>query len=92
MRPITPQTMKISAMARAGPVPNHGPIASASAPSVIDGITQNWAIGPIRKAVIGEAAVSSVCAKPNTRPCSVNGTTFWMTVCSDASANGISSM
>ena len=34
--------------------------------------------------------VSRLWAKPNTRPCSVNGTTFWMIVCSDASATGIS--
>ena len=85
---MTPATMKISAMPRSGPVPNHDPMRSASAPSVIDGITQNWAIGPMRNAVIGDAAVSRLWANPNTRPCSWNGTTFWMIVCSDASATG----
>ena len=62
--PMTPATMKISAMPRSGPVPNHDPMRSASAPSVIDGITQNCAIGPMRNAVTGEAAVSRLWREP----------------------------
>ena len=55
------------------PGPNQVPIASATAPSVMAGITRNWAIGPIRNAVTGEAAVSRLWANPKTRPCSLNG-------------------
>ncbi len=46
----------------------------------------------MRKAVTGEAAVSTVWANPKTRPCSLNGTTFWMIVCSEASAMGMTTM
>ena len=56
------------------------------------GMIQNSAIGAMRNAVIGAAADSNACAKPNTRPWSRNGTTFWMTVCSDASTAGMSIM
>ena len=50
------------------------------------------AIGAISSAVTGAAAASKVIAKPNTRPCFSKGTTRWMTVCSAASAAGISAM
>ena len=56
------------------------------------GITQNWAIGAIRKAVMGAAPASNVAAAPNTRPCVWKGTTFWMTVCSADSMIGTSDM
>ena len=58
----------------------------------MNGMTQTCAMGPIRNAVIGDAPVSSICANPNTRPCSLNGTTRWMIVCSDASTTGISAV
>ena len=74
-----------SARPRSGPTPNQGPISSAPAPVVMNGMNTNWAIGLIRNAVSGEAACSTLCAKPNTRPWRSNGTTFWSTVCSDAS-------
>ena len=53
---------------------------------------RNCAIGAMRKAVIGAAADSNAAANPNTRPWVVNGTTFWMTVCSAASTAGMSVM
>ena len=37
-------------------------------PVVINGIKISWATGPIRNAVIGDAACSTLCANPNTRP------------------------
>jgi hypothetical protein len=55
----------------------------------MNGIATNWATGLMRKAVSGAAACSTLCAKPNTRPWRVNGTTFCSTVCSAASAKGI---
>jgi hypothetical protein len=58
----------------------------------MNGMMRNCAIGAIRNAVIGAAADSNAAAKPNTRPCVENGTTFWMTVCSAASTAGMSTM
>ena len=78
-------TTKTRASPRSAPVPNHGPMRVGTQPSVIDGMTTNWAIGPIRNAVSGEAACSTLWANPNTRPCRSNGTTFCSTVCSAAS-------
>ena len=91
-RPRIPVTTKIRARPRSAPVPNQGPTSRHPQPSVMNGITMNCAIGPIRNAVSGEAACSTLWAKPKTRPCRSNGTTFCSTVCSAASANGISSM
>src|SRR5688572_21159697 len=54
----------------------------------MNGITTNWVSGPMMNAVSGEADCSTDCAKPNTRPCRSNGTTFCSVVCSDASMNG----
>ena len=59
---------------RSTPVPNHGPSVRAPQPSVMNGMTRNCAIGPIRKAVSGEADCSKVWANPNTRRCRSNGT------------------
>ena len=56
------------------------------------GMIRNCAIGAMRNAVIGAAADSNAAANPNTRPWVVNGTTFWMTVCSAASMAGMSVM
>ena len=81
--------MKTSARPRSGPVPNQPPISSTPAPVVMNGMKTNWAIGPIRNAVSGDAACSTLCAKPNTRPWRSNGTTFCRIVCSAASTNGI---
>jgi hypothetical protein len=78
-------TVKTSARPRSGPVPNQPPISSAPVPVVMNGIATNWATGLIRNAVSGDAACSTLCANPNTRPCRSNGTTFCSTVCSDAS-------
>jgi hypothetical protein len=50
-------------------VPNQPPIVRAPAPSVMNGMNTNWVIGAIRNAVAGEAACSTLCAKPKTRPC-----------------------
>jgi hypothetical protein len=52
------------------------------------GMSMNCVMGPIRNAVMGDAAVSMLCAKPNTRPWRSSGTTFWTIVCSVASMNG----
>ena len=90
--PTSPATTKTSAMPRSAPVPNQSPIARAPAPSVIDGMTHSWVAGATRNAVSGDAACSTLCAKPKTRPCRSNGTTRCSTVCSAASAKGISSM
>lgn len=87
--PSTHATMNTSAIPRAGPTPNHDPISCTQAPVVMNGMNTSCAIGPIRNAVIGEAANSTLCANPNTLPCLSNGTTFWMTVLSDASMNGM---
>src|SRR5688572_33425018 len=54
----------------------------------MNGMNAHSAIGPIRKAVIGEAACSTEWANPNTRPSRSGGTTFWKIVCSMASVNG----
>ena len=58
----------------------------------MNGMTSSWVIGAIRKAVSGEAACSTLCAKPNTRPWRWKGTTRCRIVCSDASAYGITHM
>jgi hypothetical protein len=42
----------------------------------------------MRNVVRGDAADSTLCAKPNTLHCFSYGTTFWMTVLSAASTNG----
>ncbi len=83
---------KTSAMPRASPSPRSQPQESAPASDAMYGMIQNCAIGAMRNAVTGAAADSNACAKPNTRPCRRKGTTFWMTVCSDASTAGISAM
>jgi hypothetical protein len=57
----------------------------------MNGMKINWVMGPIRKAVSGDAACSMLWAKPKTRPCHSYGTTRWRIVCSAASAYGISS-
>ena len=67
--PITPVAMNTSAMPRSGPVPNHGPIHRAPAPSVMNGIMTNCVSGATRNAVRGDAACSTLCANPKTRPC-----------------------
>src|SRR3546814_8289477 len=69
-------------MPRSGPRPYQSPIASAPHPVVISGTKTNWVSGAIRKAVSGEAASSTDWAKPKTRPCRANGTTFCSVVCS----------
>ena len=51
-------------MPRSDPVPNQLPTASAPAPSVMNGMTQTWAMGPMRKAVMGDAADSIICGEP----------------------------
>lgn len=91
-RPIIPAQIKIRAIHRASPTPNQCPIRSTHSPVVIKGIKTNCARGPIINVVRGEAADSTLCAKPNTRPCRSKGTTFWRSVCSHASANGKSSI
>ena len=85
MRPVT---VKTRARPRSGPVPNQPPISSTPAPVVMNGMATNWATGLIRNAVSGDAAISTLCANPNTRPWRSKGTTFCSTVCSAASANG----
>ena len=84
--------MKVSAMPRPSPVPNQPPISSTPAPVVMKGMNTNWVSGPIRNAVMGEAAFSTLCAKPITRPWRSSGTTFCTMVCSVASANGTDSV
>ncbi len=86
--PIIPAPINIRASPRASPTPNQLPIKSTHCPVVIKGIKINWAIGPIINVVSGEAADSTLWAKPNTRPCRSKGTTFCRRVCSQASANG----
>lgn len=88
VRPITPAQINIRAIHRASPMPNQWPIRLTHSPVVIKGIKINCAIGPIIKVVSGEAADSTLWAKPNTRPCLSKGTTFCSRVCSQASANG----
>ena len=66
--PISPAIVNISAIPRSGPVPNQLPIQSAPRPSVIVGMNTASAIGAIRNAVNGDAAFSTIEAKPNTRP------------------------
>lgn len=75
-------------MPRASPTPNQWPMRLTHCPVVIKGIKINCARGPIINVVSGEAADSTLCAKPNTRPCLSKGTTFWRSVCSQASAKG----
>ena len=76
MSPITPAIENTRAMPLPAPTPYHLPIKSTPLPVVIKGMKINCAIGPIIKAVIGDAACSTLCAKPNTRPCRSGGTTF----------------
>jgi hypothetical protein len=52
--------MKTSAMPRSTPVPNQPPIISAPAPSVMNGTKISCVIGPIMKAVSGDAACSTL--------------------------------
>src|SRR6478735_3022481 len=56
------------------------------------GMSQNCAMGPMRKAETGAAADSTLAAKPNTRPCFSKGTTRCTIVCSEASAIGMRAM
>lgn len=87
---MIPARIKTTAIPRPVPVPNHDPIALAPRqPSLISGMKINSAIGPINSAVIGMAIDSMLCAIPKTLPCFLYGTTFWRTVLSDASANGL---
>ena len=79
-------------MPRASPSPSSQPSASWPACESMYGMIRNCAIGAMRNAVIGAAADSNAAANPKTRPWVVNGTTFWMTVCSAASTAGISVM
>ena len=53
------------------------------------GMIRNSAIGAMRNDVMGAAADSTAAANPNTRPWRRKGTTFWMTVCSEASTAGM---
>ena len=55
----------------------------------MNGITKNSVMGAIRNAVSGEAACSTLCANPKTRPCRSKGTTRCRIVCSAASAYGM---
>lgn len=71
-----PAAVKTRAMPRPIPVPNQPPIHSTPAPVVMNGMNTNCAIGPIRKAVSGDADCSMLCAKPMTRPRRSGGTTF----------------
>ena len=87
-RPTTPAVVNTSAMPRPTPVPNQPPMRWTPAPVVMNGMNVNWAMGPIRNAVTGEAACSIEWAKPNTRPSRSGGTTFWKIVCSIASMKG----
>lgn len=59
-KPIIPVIVKTRAIPRAGPVPNQTPIESTQAPVVMNGMNMNWAIGPIIKAVRGDAAISTL--------------------------------
>ena len=54
--PMTPVSTNTRAIPRSAPVPNQPPIASAPAPSVMNGMKISWVIGPIRNAVSGDAA------------------------------------
>src|SRR5687767_10759119 len=83
--PMAPAIMNTSAIPRPIPTPNQPPISCTPAPVVMNGMKMNCAIGPMRNDVIGEADISTLCAKPNTRPCLSRGTTFCTIVCSVAS-------
>ncbi len=80
--PMMPATVKMSAMPRSGPVPNQPPIQSAPRPSVMNGMNARSAIGPMAIAITGDAAFSTICANPNTRPWRSKGIERCRTVCS----------
>ncbi len=67
-KPSNPVTTNTSAIPRSAPVPNQDPIQSAPLPSVMNGITKNSVSGAMRNAVSGDAACSTLWAKPKTRP------------------------
>src|SRR5687768_12796883 len=68
IKPITPAMVNRSASPRSAPVPNQLPMSFTPSPVVMNGMKTNCAIGPIKNAVIGDAACSMLWAKPNTRP------------------------
>ena len=87
--PMRPARVNITARPRSGPVPHQLPIQSAPRPSVISGMKISAASGPMMIEVMGDAAFSTIWAKPNTRPCFSNGIDRCSTVCSAASMTGI---
>lgn len=56
--PIIPAAINTSAIPLPAPTPNQLPVKSTPLPVVVKGINTNWAIGPIRNAVNGDAACS----------------------------------
>ncbi len=84
----SPAMRNTNAMPRASPSPSSHAHVRSPGP-LMYGMITNSAIGAIRNAVMGAAAASNADANPNTRPCVRNGTTFWMTVCSEASTAGM---
>jgi hypothetical protein len=74
--PINHVMLKTRAIARSGVFPYHPENISTQVELAINGITKISVIGPIKKAVRGDADCSTLCAKPKTLPCLSNGTTF----------------
>ena len=85
---MIPAREKMRANARSALVPNHDPKRATPVTLPIQGMRNSSANGPMRNAVMGEAVCSMLWASQKTRPCLSNGTTFWSTVCSHASAMG----
>ena len=70
MSQITPAIITTIAIPRPVPVPNQEPMRFAPRHhSLMRGIKNNSAIGPMSNAVIGIAADSMLCAIPNILPC-----------------------
>lgn len=65
---INPARVNTSAIPRSAPVPNRLPIRSTPLPVVMKGIKISCVIGQMRKAVIGIAAPSILCANQITLP------------------------
>ena len=89
---MSPENRNTSAMPRASPSPSSQPHVAWPPSDSMYGMIQNCAIGAMRNAVTGAAADSIAAANPKTRPWRWNGTTFWITVCSDASTTGMIDM
>jgi hypothetical protein len=85
-------TEKINAIALASQVPNQLQKIFFQLSLFIKGITKSSAIGPIKKAVKGEAICSKLCPNQKTLHCLSGGTTFCKIVCSEASAKGCKHM